>query len=147
MQIIILNIFSIGSYQFGLYGFPVSDDLLTIAPGGNVSEIIIDQLNTPAPDASEGGNLTEGPYQLAHGNYIYLFYSRGDCCAPGSYGPDTVYRTEVCRAAKADGPTGPYLDRNGENCLTGSVKRAGTRVLYSNGMIQFFFCSWTCQLD
>ena len=121
-----------GSYQIGLYGFPVSDDLLTIAPGGTVAEIIIDQLNPASPDGTyAAGNKTEGPYMLANGDYIYLFYSIGDCCAPPAYGGDVVYRVEVCRADPSGDVTGPYFDRDGNDCLTGGVDRPGTIVLYS----------------
>ena len=65
-----------GSYQVGLYGFPVSHDFLTIVPGGTVEEVIIDQLNPASPDETyAAGNKTEGPYMLIHGEWIYLFYS------------------------------------------------------------------------
>lgn len=118
-----------GSSQWGLYGFPVSSDLLTMKSGGKVQEIIVDQYNT----GQDAGNRTEGPFQFRNGKYIYLFYSKGDCCPPNSYSRSTVYKVQVCRALGTDGPTGPYHDRDGINCLTGGVDRVGTTVLSSHG--------------
>lgn len=93
-----------------------------------------DQYQRPsAPDLGDmSGNYTEGAYQLAHGGWVYIFYSRGNCCAPGSFDISTVYETQVCRTAIANGPAGPYFDRNGESCAHGSYNRAGTTFLYSN---------------
>lgn len=126
-----------GSYQFGLYGFPVSNDLLTIAPGGAVEPIIIDQL-TQGPDVGFANgdvapNATENANLLAHGNYVYLFYARGDCCPPASLTDSEVYQIQVCRTAVNTFPRGPWLDRAGANCETGGIYRNGTTVLYSHG--------------
>lgn len=120
------------SYQFGLYGFQLSSDLLSLQPDSPVREIIIDQYN-PAPDA---GNKTEGAYLLQHGDYNYLFYSIGQCCASPADGADAVYRVEVCRGP-AGSVTGPYVDRNGIDCLTGGYRREGTVVLFSSGEWRF----------
>lgn len=128
-----------GSYQFGLYGVPLTDDLLTAVPGAQPKLIIADQYQPPAKDipadGDRSGNYTEGAYQLQHGNYIYLFYSRGDCCAPGSDDVISVYQTEVCRTTVAEGPTGRYVDRDGLDCTTGGSQgyyRQGSIFLESN---------------
>ena len=127
----------LGSYQFGLYGVPLTDDLLTVAPGASPQLIMADQYQTPAADVQGdlSGNYTEGPYQLVHGNYIYLFYSRGDCCAPSSDDVASVYQTQVCRTDVQNGPAGPYVDRDGQDCATGGSQgyhRPGSIFLYSN---------------
>jgi arabinan endo-1,5-alpha-L-arabinosidase len=85
-----------GSFNHGLYGVSLADDLLTIAPGTGATEILADQYN-PGTNKKIRGNKTEGSYQLHNGDYIYYFYSIGSCCAsPHSAGPESVYRVEVC---------------------------------------------------
>ncbi|KAK3179509.1 hypothetical protein K4F52_009081 [Lecanicillium sp. MT-2017a] len=123
-----------GSYQFGLYGVALSDDLLTMKPGSVPYLIIADQYQRPSEPGQfdQSGNYTEGPYQLAHGDWLYIFYSRGNCCAPGSFDISTVYQTQVCRTPIGNGPAGPYVDRNGESCSRGSYYRHGSIFLYSN---------------
>lgn len=77
-----------------LYGIQLSSDLLTAAPSATPDHIIADQYQTPASSTGDtSGNYTEGPYQLINGNYIYLFYSRGDCCTAGSTNVPSVYQT------------------------------------------------------
>lgn len=103
-------------------------------PGSVPYLIIADQYQRPSEPGQfdQSGNYTEGPYQLAHGDWLYIFYSRGNCCAPGSFDISTVYQTQVCRTPIGNGPAGPYVDRNGESCARGSYYRHGSIFLYSN---------------
>lgn len=117
---------------FGLYGFPVSTDFLSIEAGANVSEIIVDQNSTKQSNM----NRTAASYVLTHDDYIYLFYDVGDCCAPEDTPYDDLAHVEVCRAFGS--ATGPYSDRNGENCMTGGVDRIGTTVLAGDKSKQVF---------
>ena len=125
-----------GSYQFGLYGIALADNLLTAAAGAVPEIIIADQYQTPAPGVGDAsGNYSEGAYQIINDGYIYLFYSRGDCCAPGSVSVESVYQVQVCRTVESNGPTGPYVDQNGDDCATGGsegANRTGSIFLYSN---------------
>ena len=106
-------------------------------PGSAPYLIVADQYQTPSEPGQfdQSGNYTEGPFQLAHGDWLYIFYSRGNCCAPGSFDISTVYQTQVCRTAIGNGPAGPYFDRNGESCARGSYYRYGSIFLYSNSKI------------
>ncbi|CRG87822.1 Arabinan endo-1,5-alpha-L-arabinosidase A [Talaromyces islandicus] len=124
-----------GSYQWGLYGFQVSDDLLTIMDGATVDMVYLEQYNL----GEYAGNKTEGPYLLTNNGYVYFFYSIGNCCAADDTAyNDSVYRVQVCRKLVTDMPTGPYLDRDGVDCLNGGVDRAGTTILASRDDGQVF---------
>jgi autotransporter-associated beta strand protein len=54
----------------------------------------------------------EGSAIIQHGGFYYLFVNWGGCCA----GIDSGYEIHVGRSAS---PTGPFLDRNGVNMLSG----------------------------
>lgn len=71
--------------------------------------------------ARKGGGI-EGPTLIHRNGYYYLFVSVGRCCA----GVDSTYRILVGRSSSI---TGPYLDRSGNNMLSG----AGTVVKESAG--------------
>ena len=67
---------------------------------------------------------------LTNNGYVYLFYSIGNCCAADDTDyNNSVYRVQVCRKLTKDAPSGPFLDRDGTNCLTGGVDRPGTTIL------------------
>jgi arabinan endo-1,5-alpha-L-arabinosidase len=64
----------------------------------------------------------EASYIYRHGDYYYLFVSLGMCCR----GANSTYHTRVGRASKV---TGPYLDKQGHDLLTGG----GTMVADTEG--------------
>jgi len=64
----------------------------------------------------------EAPYIIRNGNYYYLFYNRGVCCA----GTNSTYYVQMGRSTT---PDGAYVDRSGLNLLNGG----GTTVLSSSG--------------
>lgn len=95
-----------GSFNQGLFGSYLDQDLLTVASNNTVNEIIADQYN-PNKDSKAAGNRTGGTYALHHGQYIYQFYSIGSCCgAVKKANQDALYRVEVCRGLYSDGPNG-----------------------------------------
>lgn len=54
----------------------------------------------------------EAPYLHKNGSFYYLFFQRGLCCN----GVNSTYYTVVARSTSV---TGPYLDKNGANVLSG----------------------------
>ena len=74
--------------------------------------------------ASRPDTQIEGPTIVAQDGFYYLFVSVGLCCR----GLDSTYRILVGRATS---PTGPYLDRSGQNMLAGG----GTELLASHGRV------------
>ncbi|KAI1324433.1 glycosyl hydrolase [Xylariaceae sp. FL0255] len=124
-----------GSYQWGLYGFMVSDDLLTIQDRPSVEMMYLEQYNP----GEYAGNKTEGAYLLTNNGYVYFFYSISNCCAADDTDyKNSVYQVQVCRKLTTDSPTGPFLDRDGVDCLTGGVNRLGTTILASRSDGQVF---------
>lgn len=72
--------------------------------------------------ASRGGGAIEAPSIVHIGSFYYLFVSFDKCCA----GTGSTYRTMVGRSSSI---TGPYLDQNNVNMLSGG----GTQLLATNG--------------
>ena len=70
--------------------------------------------------ASRQDTSIEAPYIVKHGEYYYLFTSRGSCCD----GERSTYHIAVGRATE---PLGPYLDREGKRMDEGG----GTVILSS----------------
>ncbi len=68
------------------------------------------------------GDPIEASYLCYHGNYYYLFVNWGTCCA----GINSTYNIRVGRSTSI---TGPYLDRNGVNMVSGG----GTLFLKTTG--------------
>jgi len=64
----------------------------------------------------------EAPFLIRDGNWYYLFVSWDRCCA----GVNSTYRIMVGRADKV---TGPYLDKEGKDLVSGG----GTQVLAGDG--------------
>ena|SRR5688572_24621942 len=87
-----------GNWQTGI-------DLLQINPSNGKA------LNSARWDLVPG--QVEAPYLHKEGSYYYLFFQRGLCCQ----GVNSGYTTMVARSTSV---TGPYLDKNGVNVLTGS---------------------------
>jgi arabinan endo-1,5-alpha-L-arabinosidase len=71
--------------------------------------------------ASADGGI-EGPALVKEGDYYYLFASYGVCCQ----GTDSTYSIRVGRS---ESPTGPFVDQNGTDLMSGG----GTTVLASEG--------------
>jgi hypothetical protein len=69
-----------------------------------------------------GGDPIEASYVYHHGSYYYLFVNWGTCCA----GINSTYNIRVGRSSSV---TGPYLDRNNVNMVSGG----GTLFLKTTG--------------
>ena len=68
------------------------------------------------------GDPIEASYLYYHGGYYYVFVNWGTCCA----GVNSTYNIRVGRSTTV---TGPYLDRNGVNLVSGG----GTLFLKTTG--------------
>lgn len=107
---------SFGSYSDGILVMQLDPTTgKRIAPGSPITKVADSSTNFFS-------NTTEGSCLYQHGGYYYLFLNYGGCCA----GVDSTYNIRVGRGT---GVTGPYLDRNGVNLLTGG----GTMFLESSG--------------
>ncbi|KAK0389836.1 hypothetical protein NLU13_3409 [Sarocladium strictum] len=73
---------------------------------------------------TEADGAIEAPYITRRGNYYYLWVSFDKCCN----GASSTYRIMVGRSTSV---TGPYVDRNGRQMMSGG----GTQVLASHGSI------------
>ncbi|GJC85370.1 intracellular endo-alpha-(1-_5)-L-arabinanase [Colletotrichum liriopes] len=73
---------------------------------------------------TEADGAVEAPYITRRGNYYYLWLSFDRCCN----GASSTYRIMVGRSTSV---TGPYVDRNGRNMMSGG----GTEVMASHGSI------------
>jgi arabinan endo-1,5-alpha-L-arabinosidase len=111
-----------GSHGKGMYGIDMATPPLTALSSENVAKELVADNEWPS-----GPLLNEGPFQYQFGGYVYLFYSRGNCCPGPSDTIDDVYRVEVCRSQSAKGP---YVDKSGASCLGNTD--LGTTVLASN---------------
>ncbi len=108
--------------------FWAQDGTLWMAYGSHLNGIVLVRLN---PTTSKIYNSTRyvianNDCEAAHidynGGYYYVFFNRGDCCA----GTSSTYTIYVGRSTSL---TGPYLDKNGNNCASGG----GTVFLKSTG--------------
>ncbi|KAG7378110.1 hypothetical protein PHYPSEUDO_010548 [Phytophthora pseudosyringae] len=71
--------------------------------------------------------VLEGPFVFQHGDFYYLFTSKGKCCGYDKAKPAAgkEYRILVCRSSTA---TGGFVDKEGVDC----TKDGGTVVLESH---------------
>jgi arabinan endo-1,5-alpha-L-arabinosidase len=74
--------------------------------------------------ASRPDTQIEAPMIVSNGGFYYLFVSVGLCCR----GVDSTYRVLVGRSTS---PTGPYLDRSGQDMRNGG----GTELLATHGRV------------
>ena len=72
----------------------------------------------------------EGVAMFQHGDFYYLFYSKGSCCGYDANRPAAgeEYKIMVCRSTS---PTGGFVDANGAACTAGG----GTVVLESHDFV------------
>ena len=72
----------------------------------------------------------EGASMFQHGNFYYLFYSKGSCCGYDNNRPAAgkEYKIMVCRSTS---PTGGFVDATGAACTSGG----GTVVLESHDFV------------
>lgn len=73
---------------------------------------------------TEADGAIEAPYITRHGDWYYLWVSFDKCCS----GAASTYRVMVGRSNSV---TGPFVDRNGVNMMSGG----GTEVMASHGSI------------
>jgi len=105
---------SFGSFWNGIY--IVQLDPSTGLINSNSPARIHEAFNNAA------GDPIEASYLYQHGSYYYLFANWGTCCA----GVNSTYNIRVGRSTNI---TGPYLDRNGVNMVSGG----GTLFLKTTG--------------
>ncbi|RSL95741.1 Arabinan endo-1,5-alpha-L-arabinosidase A [Fusarium oligoseptatum] len=92
----------------------------SIASGVGSSNVIYEPVTT----------AVEAPYMFKHGNYYYMFFSKGNCCGFDKDRPDAgqEYKIMVCRSSSA---TSGFVDKSGKSCTNGG----GTVVLESHGWV------------
>ena len=75
----------------------------------------------------------EASYVMQRGGYYYLFYNKGTCC-------DLTRSTYYVQMGRSTSPTGPYLDRNGRDLLSGGGTNflVGTGVYHGPGQVGFY---------
>jgi len=107
---------SFGSFWNGIYMVQLdpSTGLISTSNPGRIHEAI----------NNASGDPIEASYLYAHGGYYYLFANWGTCCQTAWM--DDTYNIRVGRSTNI---TGPYLDRNGVNMLSGG----GTLFLGTTG--------------
>ncbi|KAI0009053.1 glycoside hydrolase family 43 protein [Xylariaceae sp. FL0662B] len=108
-----------GSYWNGIYQSRVSIDGEKIGKPNQEHRIAYEP---------EGNHKMEGAFVWQHGDFWYLFLSRGICCVydPDKDPIDQVYHVTVCRSKDH---AGPYVDKDGVSCTKGG----GTTLLASHG--------------
>jgi len=72
--------------------------------------------------ASKGDYKAEESYMINHGYYYYLFVNHGQCC-------DGINSTYYITMGRSVSPTGPFLDKTGNDLYNGG----GTTVLSTSG--------------
>ncbi|KFA76507.1 hypothetical protein S40288_01593 [Stachybotrys chartarum IBT 40288] len=110
---------SFGSFWEDLFLWPMADPL-TVAPNSSPQQIAFDPPTT----------ALEAPYIFQHGDFYYLFFSKGKCCGYDQEmpAPGEEYQIKVCRSAAVDGE---YVDSRGASCIQGG----GEVVLQSHGSV------------
>jgi arabinan endo-1,5-alpha-L-arabinosidase len=105
---------SFGSFWNGIYmvQLDASTGLVNAANPGRIHEAF----------NNASGDPIEASYLYHHGNDYYLFVNWGTCCA----GVNSTYNIRMGRSTNI---TGPYLDRNGVNMVSGG----GTLFLKTTG--------------
>ena len=105
---------SFGSFWNGIYmvQLDASTGLVNASNPGRIHEAF----NNAA------GDPIEASYLYHHGNYYYLFVNWGTCCA----GVNSTYNIRMGRSTNV---TGPFLDNNGVNMVSGG----GTLFLKTTG--------------
>jgi len=109
-----------GSFWDGLQIVRLTDDLTAVYPGEHPVTIASRKTdrnpeNPPAVDnnpVDAGGNAIEAPFIYKKGKYYYFFASIDYCCK----GVNSTYKMIYGRSEKI---TGPYLDKEGKDMLTG----------------------------
>lgn len=116
--------FTFGSYWTGIQQLEMSNHEELLAWSGNEDDIKNIISNTTLNYA-----VQEGAIMYKNDDLYYIFFSVGQCCRAGRnlVPPGDEYHVVVCRS---DSITGPYLDKDGKDCLT---ENGGTTVLASHG--------------
>ncbi|KAF4318267.1 hypothetical protein BBO99_00005683 [Phytophthora kernoviae] len=109
---------SFGSYWQGIYQTSMRDP--PILSSGTPAQI----------GFTSNSEVLEAPYIFKHGEFFYLFTSKGSCCGYDKTRPakGKEYRVLVCRSSTA---TGGFVDKDGVDC----AKDGGTVVLESHGNV------------
>lgn len=109
-----------GSFWKGLFTVPMKSTPTSVASGAGSSNVIYEPVTT----------AVEAPYMFKHGNYYYMFFSKGKCCGFDKDRPAAgqEYKIMVCRSSSA---TGGFVDKSGKSCTNGG----GTVVLESHGWV------------
>ena len=126
--------FNFGSAWNAIYQTVLDPTMLKVAPNAPITRLAYNSTppaDGPFPSITEGSFLFQWGYKNTGNLVNYLFLSNGACCNapqhPAAQGEE--YKIFVCRSDRA---MGPYVDRDGRDCLTGN---GGTLVLASHNNI------------
>jgi arabinan endo-1,5-alpha-L-arabinosidase len=131
---------SFGSFWEDIFQIPLQDPPLQVADS---SPIHLEYNKTF--DLPRGQDPSEGSFQFmwtpksVGKRFFYLFFSSGYCCTTGFDIPTgEEYKIMVCRS---EGPSGPFVDKEGRSCLTqnggtlvyGSLRSSSSGIVYAPG--------------
>jgi arabinan endo-1,5-alpha-L-arabinosidase len=102
------KLLTFGSFWNGLYQVQMQTPPTSIRPGSQPYQVSYNRADT----------AMEGPSVFRHGNYHYLFFSKGSCCGYDRNRPAAgkEYKIMVCRSSS---PTGGFVDKSGNFCTNG----------------------------
>lgn len=109
-----------GSWWDGLFAVDMVSPPTQAVEGSTAINLVTEPVTT----------AVEAPFMFREGSFYYMFYSQGLCCGYNDErpAPGEEYKILACRSESADGP---FVDSEGESCLTGG----GTVVLESHGWV------------
>ncbi|KAF1780729.1 Glycosyl hydrolase, five-bladed beta-propellor domain [Phytophthora cactorum] len=86
------------------------------------------------PTKTAGINHLAIGYGHSHGNYYYLFMSKGSCCGYDKKrpAPGKEYRILACRSSNA---TGSFVDKDGVDCKKGVALLCSNRTTSCTGLV------------
>ncbi|KFY43313.1 hypothetical protein V495_04018 [Pseudogymnoascus sp. VKM F-4514 (FW-929)] len=126
---------SFGSFWQGIFQIPLRNPPLEVK---HVKPTHLERNLTG--DLQYGDNPSEGAFQFmwqpkgVSKPLFYLFFSSGYCCERGDIEVGSEYKIMVCRS---EGPSGPFVDKEGRSCLTenGGTLIYGTQRQSSRGIV------------
>ncbi|WP_223160989.1 arabinan endo-1,5-alpha-L-arabinosidase [Salinicola aestuarinus] len=103
---------SFGSFWGGIKLVRLADNMTELAEPPQWYSLAKRERPAFTPDDHAGPAEIEAPFIFHHGDFYYLFVSYGKCCR----GAESTYHLAVGRSAELQGP---YVDRQGEDMVTG----------------------------
>lgn len=124
------NLIVDGDKPYVAFGSFWSDLFISSASISSSGTLKVSSSSKQIAFTSAGTQAIEGAFIFPHGNYWYLFFSAGQCCALDKSRPAAgkEYQIKVCRSEK---PNSGFVDKNGKDCKNGG----GTTLLPSHSWV------------